>query len=126
MQYVQPQDLRKFGLIPELIGRLPVVTYLHPLDREALRNILTEPKNSLIRQQKKLFKMDGVELDFTDDALEAMVDKAVERGLGARGLRGIVEAVMTDLQFSTPGTDCKKINITGDYVREQLKKSEVL
>ncbi|MCR5334212.1 MAG: ATP-dependent Clp protease ATP-binding subunit ClpX, partial [Bacteroidaceae bacterium] len=126
MQYVQPQDLRKFGLIPELIGRLPVVTYLHPLDREALRNILTEPKNSLIRQQKKLFKMDGVELDFTDDALEAMVDKAVERGLGARGLRGIVEAVMTDLQFSTPGTDCKKISITGDYVLEQLKKSEVL
>ena len=126
MQYVQPQDLRKYGLIPELIGRLPVVTYLHPLDREALRSILTEPKNSLIRQQKKLFKMDGVDLQFTDDALETMVDKAVERGLGARGLRGIVEAVMTDLQFSTPGTDCKKISITGDYVREQLKKSEVL
>ena len=126
MQYVQPQDLRKFGLIPELIGRLPVVTYLHPLDREALRNILTEPKNSLIRQQKKLFKMDGVELQFTDDALEAMVDKAIERGLGARGLRGIVEAVMTDLQFSTPGTDRKEITITREYVLEQLKKSEVL
>ncbi|MBP3688853.1 MAG: ATP-dependent Clp protease ATP-binding subunit ClpX [Bacteroidaceae bacterium] len=126
MQYVQPQDLRKFGLIPELIGRLPVVTYLHPLDREALRNILTEPKNSLIRQQKKLFKMDGVELKFTDEALETMVDKAVERGLGARGLRGIVEAVMTDLQFSTPGSDCKEITITAEYVREQLKKSEVL
>lgn len=126
MQYVQPQDLRKFGLIPELIGRLPVVTYLHPLDREALRNILTEPKNSLIRQQKKLFKMDGVELEFTDDALEAMVDKAIERGLGARGLRGIVEAVMTDLQFSTPGTDRKEITITREYVLEQLKKSEVL
>ena len=126
MQYVQPQDLRKFGLIPELIGRLPVVTYLHPLDRKALRNILTEPKNSLIRQQKKLFKMDGVELSFTDDALETMVDKAVERGLGARGLRGIVEAVMTDLQFSTPGTECKEIMITGEYVLKQLKKSEVL
>lgn len=126
MQYVQPQDLRKFGLIPELIGRLPVVTYLHPLDREALRKILTEPRNSLIRQQKKLFKMDGVELQFTDDALEAMVDKAIERGLGARGLRGIVEAVMTDLQFSTPGTDRKQITITREYVLEQLKKSEVL
>ena len=126
LKYIQPQDLKSFGLIPELIGRLPALTYLQPLDREALRNILTEPKNSLIRQQKKLFSMDGVNLEFTPEALEVMVDKAMERNLGARGLRGIVESVMTDLQFSTPGTDCKEITITADYVREQLAKSEVL
>ncbi|MDE5561493.1 MAG: ATP-dependent Clp protease ATP-binding subunit ClpX [Bacteroidaceae bacterium] len=126
LKYIQPQDLKSYGLIPELIGRLPALTYLRPLDREALRNILTEPKNSLIRQQKKLFAMDGVELDFTEDALEVMVDKAVERKLGARGLRGIVESVMTDLQFSTPGSECTEITITADYVREQLAKSEVL
>lgn len=126
LKYIQPQDLKSFGLIPELIGRLPALTYLRPLDREALRNILTEPKNSLIRQQKKLFAMDGVELEFEPEALEVMVDKAMERNLGARGLRGIVEAVMTDLQFSTPGTDCKHLTITADYVREQLAHSEVL
>lgn len=126
LKYIQPQDLKSFGLIPELIGRLPALTYLRPLDREALRNILTEPKNSLIRQQKKLFEMDGVDLEFTPEALEVMVDKAMERNLGARGLRGIVETVMTDLQFSTPGTDCKELTITADYVRDRLSKSEVL
>lgn len=126
LKYIQPQDLKSFGLIPELIGRLPALTYLRPLDREALRNILTEPKNSLIRQQKKLFAMDGIDLEFEPDALEVMVDKAMERNLGARGLRGIVEAVMTDLQFSTPGTDCKKLSITADYVRERLGRSELL
>lgn len=126
LKYIQPQDLKSFGLIPELIGRLPALTYLRPLDREALRNILTEPKNSLIRQQKKLFSMDGVNLEFETEALEVMVDKAMERNLGARGLRGIVESVMTDLQFSVPGTDCKELTITADYVKEQLAKSEVL
>jgi ATP-dependent Clp protease ATP-binding subunit ClpX len=126
LKYIQPQDLKSFGLIPELIGRLPALTYLQPLDREALRNILTVPKNSLIRQQKKLFSMDGVDLEFESEALEVMVDKAMERNLGARGLRGIVESVMMDLQFSTPGTDCDKLLITADYVREQLAKSEVL
>ena len=126
LKYIQPQDLKSFGLIPELIGRLPALTYLRPLDREALRNILTEPKNSLIRQQKKLFEMDGVNLEFEPEALEVMVDKAMERNLGARGLRGIVESVMTDLQFSVPGTDQKELIITADYVREQLAKSEVL
>lgn len=126
LKYIQPQDLKSFGLIPELIGRLPALTYLRPLDREALRNILTEPKNSLIRQQKKLFEMDGVDLEFTPEALEVMVDKAMERNLGARGLRGIVEAVMTELQFSTPGTDRKELTVTADYVRERLSKSEVL
>ncbi len=126
LKYIQPQDLKSFGLIPELIGRLPALTYLRPLDREALRNILTEPKNSLVRQQKKLFEMDGVALEFTPEALEVMVDKAMERNLGARGLRGIVESVMTDLQFSIPGSDRKEVTITADYVREQLAKSEVL
>ena len=126
LKYIQPQDLKSFGLIPELIGRLPALTYLRPLDREALRNILTEPKNSLIRQQKKLFEMDGVKLEFAPEALEVMVDKAMERNLGARGLRGIVESVMTDLQFSVPGTGQKELTITADYVREQLAKSEVL
>ena len=126
LKYIQPQDLKSFGLIPELIGRLPALTYLRPLDREALRNILTEPKNSLIRQQKKLFEMDGVNLEFAPEALEVMVDKAMERNLGARGLRGIVESVMTDLQFSVPGTGQKELLITADYVREQLSKSEVL
>jgi ATP-dependent Clp protease ATP-binding subunit ClpX len=126
LKYIQPQDLKSFGLIPELIGRLPALTYLRPLDREALRNILTEPKNSLIRQQKKLFEMDGVNLEFAPEALEVMVDKAMERNLGARGLRGIVESVMTDLQFSVPGTGQKELLITADYVREQLAKSEVL
>ena len=126
LKYIQPQDLKSFGLIPELIGRLPALTYLRPLDREALRNILTEPKNSLIRQQKKLFEMDGVKLEFASEALEVMVDKAMERNLGARGLRGIVESVMTDLQFSVPGTGQTELTITADYVREQLAKSEVL
>ncbi len=126
LKYIQPQDLKSFGLIPELIGRLPALTYLRPLDREALRNILTEPKNSLIRQQKKLFEMDGVKLEFAPEALEVMVDKALERNLGARGLRGIVESVMTDLQFSVPGTGQTELTITADYVREQLAKSEVL
>ena len=126
LKYIQPQDLKSFGLIPELIGRLPALTYLRPLDREALRNILTEPKNSLVRQQKKLFEMDGVSLEFAPEALEVMVDKAMERNLGARGLRGIVESVMTDLQFSVPGTDQTELTITADYVRKQLAKSEVL
>ena len=126
MRYVQPQDLKSFGLIPEIIGRLPVLTYLHPLDRDALKRILTDAKNSIIRQQVKLFEMDGVKLEFTPEALDAIVDKAVQRKLGARGLRGIVETLMTDLQFNTPGSDVKEITITADYVNEQLSKSDVL
>ncbi len=123
MKYVLPQDLKSFGLIPEIIGRLPVLTYLKPLDRETLRNILVEPKNSLVRQQIKLFEMDGVELTFTDEALDYMVDKAVEYKLGARGLRSIMESVMIDMQFDIPSSDTKKLEITREYVAQQLEKS---
>ncbi|MBQ8989209.1 MAG: ATP-dependent Clp protease ATP-binding subunit ClpX [Prevotella sp.] len=125
MQYIQPQDLKSFGLIPEIIGRLPVLTYLNPLDREALERILTEPKNSIVRQYQKLFEMDGVELTFTKDALDVMVDKAVEFKLGARGLRSIVENVMMDSMFDMPSRKVKKFEVTADYVREQLDKSHL-
>ena len=123
MKYVQPQDLKSFGLIPEIIGRMPVLTYLNPLDRKALERILTEPKNSIVRQYQKLFEMDGVELTFTKEALDAMVDKAVEFKLGARGLRSIVENVMMDSMFDMPSKKVKKFEVTGDYVREQMEKS---
>lgn len=123
MKYVLPQDLKSFGLIPEIIGRLPVLTYLKPLDRATLRNILVEPKNSLVRQQVKLFEMDGVELTFTDEALDYMVDKAVEYKLGARGLRSIMESVMIDAQFDIPSSDTKKLEITQEYAAQQLEKS---
>jgi ATP-dependent Clp protease ATP-binding subunit ClpX len=101
-KYITPQDLKSFGLIPELIGRLPVLTYLNPLDREALHNILTEPKNSLLKQYKKLFEYEGVKLDFEDDVLDFIVDKAMEFKLGARGLRSICEAIMIDAMFEFP------------------------
>lgn len=125
MQYVQPQDLKSFGLIPEIIGRLPVLTSLKPLDRTALEKILTEPKNSIIRQYQKLFEMDGVALTFTKDALEAMVDKAVEYKLGARGLRSIVENVMMDAMFDMPSRKIKKFEVTADYVHQQMAKSHL-
>ena len=123
MKYVQPQDLKSFGLIPEIIGRLPILTYLNPLDRSALRRILVEPKNSIIRQYKKLFRMDGITLTFTDDALETIVDKAVEFKLGARGLRSIVESVMMDAMFEVPTQKVTTFEVTKDYVNEQLEKS---
>ena len=126
MKYVLPQDLKSFGLIPEIIGRLPVLTYLKPLDRDTLRNILVEPKNSLVRQQIKLFEMDGVELTFTDEALDYMVDKAVEYKLGARGLRSIMESVMMDAQFDIPSSDTKKLEINREYAAQQLEKSMIL
>lgn len=122
MKYVQPQDLKSFGLIPEIIGRLPVLTYLNPLDREALRRILVEPKNSIVRQYIKLFQMDKIELTFTTEALEYIVDKAVEYKLGARGLRSIVETVMTDAMFECPGKRMKKFEVTKDYAAQQLEK----
>ena len=125
MKYVLPQDLKSFGLIPELIGRLPVLTYMNPLDREALKRILTEPKNSIVRQYQKLFEMDGVALTFTKEALDALVDKAVEYKLGARGLRSIVEDVMMDPMFSLPSKKQKKFVVTAEYVREQLDKSHL-
>lgn len=123
MKYIQPQDLKSFGLIPEIIGRLPVLTYLNPLDRKALRAILTEPKNSLIRQQQKLFAMDDIELTFDEDALEYIVDKAVEFKLGARGLRSIVESIMIVPQFEMPATGEKKFNVTLDYAKQQVEKA---
>ena len=126
MKYVLPQDLKSLGLIPESIGRLPVLTYLKPLDRDTLRNILVEPKNSLVRQQIKLFEMDGVELTFTDEALDYMVDKAVEYKLGARGLRSIMESVMMDAQFDIPSSDTKKLEINREYAAQQLEKSMIL
>ena len=125
MRYVVPQDLKSFGLIPEIIGRLPVLTYLNPLDREALKRILTEPKNSIIRQYKKLFEMDGVELTFTKEALDTLVDKAVEYKLGARGLRSIVESVMMDAMFDMPSKKTKKFEVTDKYVCEQLDKTHL-
>lgn len=125
MKYIVPQDLKSFGLIPEIIGRLPVLTYLNQLDRQALRAILTEPKNSLIRQQQKLFAMDGIELTFAEDALEYMVDKAVEYKLGARGLRSIVEAIMITPQFELPSQKEKKFEVTLDYARHHLEKSNL-
>ena len=120
LKYVQPQDIRSFGLIPELVGRLPVLTHLEPLSREALRNILTEPKNAIVSQYKAMLKMDGVELEFTDEALDYIVDKAVEFKLGARGLRSICEAVMKELMYEAPSSDEKKISITRDYAEEKI------
>ena len=126
MQYIMPQDLRSFGLIPEIIGRLPILTSLRPLDRGALRNILTEPKNSIIKQYKKLMEMDGVELVFENDALEYIVDIAVEYKLGARGLRSIVETIMMEKMFEIPSSDVKECVITKEYARKQVEKSTAL
>jgi len=125
MKYVSPQDLKSFGLIPEIIGRLPVLTYLNPLDRSALERILTEPKNSIVKQYKKLFEMDGIELTFTQEALDLMVDKAVEYKLGARGLRSIVENIMMDAMFDVPSKKVKKFEVTREYAEEQLEKSHI-
>jgi len=123
MKYILPQDLKSFGLIPEIIGRLPVLTYLNPLDRDALRNILTEPKNSIVKQQIKLFKMDGIDLTFAPEALEYIVDKAVEYKLGARGLRSIMEAVMMDAQYDAPSWRRKEFEVTLEYAKQQLEKA---
>ena len=125
MQYILPQDLKSFGLIPEIIGRLPVLTYLDPLDRTALEKILTEPKNSIVRQYVKLFEMDGITLTFTPEALGVIVDKAMEYKLGARGLRSIVETVMMDTMFDAPSGKMKKFEVTADFARRQLEKSNL-
>lgn len=125
MQYILPQDLKSFGLIPEIIGRLPVLTYLKPLDREALRNILTEPKNSIIKQYVKLFEMDGVKLTFTDEVLEYIVDMALEYKLGARGLRSIVESMMMDAMFEIPSGQDKNFEVNVEYAKIQLQKSNL-
>jgi len=128
LKYIAPQDLKSFGLIPEIIGRLPVLTYMHPLNKEALRNILTEPKNALTKQYQKLLAMDNVKLLFDDNALDYIVDKALEYQLGARGLRGLMETVMTDLMFELPnkkkmGTQ-QVFTVTKDYARQKLEKAD--
>ena len=120
--YIAPQDLKSFGLIPEIIGRLPVLTYLEPLDRQALRNILTEPKNAIIRQYVKLFELDNITLNFNEDVFEYIVDKAVEFKLGARGLRSICEAIMTDLMFEIPSQNCESITITKEYAETKMDR----
>ncbi len=125
MKYILPQDLKSFGLIPELIGRLPVLTYLNPLDREALRRILVEPKNSIIKQYQKLFEMDKITLTFTDEVLDFIVDKAMEYKLGARGLRSIVEAVMMDAMFDVPSRRIRKFEVTLDYAKAQIDKAHL-
>ncbi len=126
MQYVTPQDLRSFGLIPEIVGRLPILTSLRPLNRETLRNILTEPKNSIIKQYVRLMEMDGVELTFADEALEYIVDMAIEYKLGARGLRSIVETIMQEKMFEIPSSDEKTCVITKEYAAARMAKSGVL
>lgn len=123
MQYVMPQDLKSFGLIPEIIGRLPVLTALEPLDRQALRRILIEPKNAIIRQYQRLFEMDGVELEFTNEALDLIVDKAIEYKLGARGLRSIVETIMVDAMYEVPSQKCSHFTVDREYALSKLDKA---
>ena len=125
MKYILPQDLRSFGLIPELVGRLPVLTFMQPLGREALLRILTEPKNAIVRQYERLFKMDGVELRFEPEVLEYIVDKAVEFKLGARGLRSIAEAIMTDAMFELPSSDEKQFTVTLAYARDRFERANL-
>ena len=127
LQYVLPQDLKKFGLIPELVGRFPVLSYLNPLDKEALRKILSEPKNALVKQYQKLFQMDNIQLEFDSDALDAVVEKAVEYKLGARGLRSIMETIMTDIMYEIPGKGktTKKMVITKELVLDKLNNSKI-
>lgn len=120
LQYVAPQDLKSFGLIPEIIGRLPILCHLDPLDRDALRRVLTEPKNAIIRQYEKLFAMDGVKLTFTPEALDLIVDKAIEYKLGARGLRSIVESIMIDAMFDVPSQNVEAFEVTRDYAMQKL------
>lgn len=126
LQYVIPRDLRDFGLIPEIIGRLPVLTYMNPLDKKTLRSILVEPKNAIIKQYQKLFSMDGIELIVEDEALDYIVEQAMEYKLGARGLRSLCEAVLTDAMFEMPSSDEKKLVVTREYAEEKLGKSMVM
>ena len=122
MKYILPQDIRSYGLIPELVGRLPVLTYMEPLGREALRSILTEPRNSIIRQYETLMLLDGIELKFDDDVLDYIVDKALEYKLGARGLRSICEAIMMDVMFDMPEGESKELRITLDYAKDKVER----
>lgn len=123
VQYIIPKDLKDFGLIPEIIGRLPVLTYMNPLDKHTLRMILTEPKNAIVKQYQKLFEMDGIQFEITDDALDFIVDKALEYKLGARGLRSLCENILTDAMFELPNSDVKHLKVTKQYAEEKLNKS---
>ena len=125
LQYIAPQDLKSFGLIPEIIGRLPVLTYLNPLDREVLRNILTEPKNSITKQYIKLFEIDGIKLSFDDAVLDYIVEKAIEFKLGARGLRSICESIMIDIMFESPAQNIKSFMVTKKYAKERIEKANI-
>jgi ATP-dependent Clp protease ATP-binding subunit ClpX len=125
LQYIAPQDLKSFGLIPEIIGRLPILTYLEPLDRIALRRILTEPKNSIIKQYYKLFKMDDIDLTFDEAVLEYIVDKAIEFKLGARGLRTIAETIMMDEMFEMPSKKIKKLTVSLSYAQSKIEKANI-
>jgi len=125
LRYIIPRDLKQFGLIPEIIGRLPVLTYMNPLDKGTLRSILTEPKNAIIKQYKKLFEMDDIELIVTTEALDFIVDQAIEYKLGARGLRSLCEAILTDAMFELPGGDQKTLSITQQYAEEKLNKATI-
>jgi ATP-dependent Clp protease ATP-binding subunit ClpX len=125
LQFINAQDLKSFGLIPELLGRLPVVTHLEPLDAGILRSILTEPKNSLLKQYNRLFELEGIELIIEDEVLDFMVGKAMEYKLGARGLRSICESILTDAMFELPGTDTKKFTVTLDYAEQKFSKSKL-
>jgi ATP-dependent Clp protease ATP-binding subunit ClpX len=126
LQYISPPDIKKFGLIPEIVGRMPIVTFLHPLKKETLRRILTEPKNSLIKQYTKLFEMDGIKLKFEENVLDFIVDKSIEFKLGARGLRSIVEGILTDAMFELPSSkSVKELNITHSYAEDKFRKTTV-
>ena len=125
LQYIVPEDLKSYGLIPEIIGRLPVLTSLQPLDRAALRRILTEPKNSIVKQYIKLLGMDGIKLSFDEDTLDFIVDKALEYKLGARGLRSIVESIMLDVMFEIPSSKSKTFKVTLEYAKGQLAKTNL-
>ena len=125
LQYIIPSDLKTFGLIPEIIGRLPALTFMRPLDKETLRSILTEPKNAIIKQYIRLFEMDGIEFNIDDAALDFIVDRAVEYKLGARGLRSLCEVILTDAMFEMPGTDQKDLKVTKKYAEDKISKSTI-
>ena len=125
LQFINAQDLKSFGLIPELLGRLPVVTHLNPLDKETLRSILTQPKNSLIKQYKRLFELEGIELEIDDAVMDFMVTKALEYKLGARGLRSICEGILTDAMFELPGMGQTNFHVTLDYAERMFNKSRI-
>ena len=125
LSYISPQDLKEFGLIPEIIGRLPVLTYMNKLDKKALRSILTEPKNAIIKQYEKLFEMDDIKISFSDEGLNFIVEKALNYRLGARGLRSICEVVLNDAMYELPGTKRKKLIIDKKYIEQKLSKSNL-